>query len=256
MAISSLILIAIGAYVTSQASSQQPASRGILDAVIHKDVAFAVGIIALGLAVWQFHEQQASLLVWAAVVFFGLEGWVGWLGGALLHATFAPLVFAIFVAIAVVTSSGWNEAPKPGEDRVAPKLRLFSIATVPLILLQIILGAAYRHKLIGLLPHLGGAMIVSLAIVILAMLILQRHPKHRTLRAAAIWLISILVAQVLLGFTAFVLPLLNVSPIAVIATTASHVVVGSLTLAANVVLAMQAQRSVRSALVLSAEATR
>lgn len=247
VAISSLILIAIGAYITSQATGRQPASRGILDAVVHKDVAIAVGILALGLTLWQPLEQKGSLLVWTAVGFFALEGWVGWLGGALLHASLAPLAFAIFVAIAVVTSSGWNEAPELVEDRAAPTLRLLAIATPPLILLQIMLGAAYRHKLTGLLPHMGGAMIVSLAILVLAMLILQRHPEHRKLCAAATWLISILLAQVMLGVTAFIMPLLKLSPTAVIAATASHVVVGSLTLAANLVLAMQVQRNVRRA---------
>jgi membrane protein implicated in regulation of membrane protease activity len=80
------------------------------------------------------------------------------------------------------------------------------------------------------------------------MLVVQRYPEHRTLRAAATWLISILLAQVMLGATAFVMPLLDVAnPAAVIAATASHVVVGSLTLAASVVLAMQVQRNVRRA---------
>jgi heme A synthase len=247
LAISSLILIAIGACITSQANGRQPPSRGILDGVVHKDVAIAVGVLALGLAFWQSLDQEVPLLVWTALGFFALEGWVGWLGGALLHASLAPLAFALFVVIAVVTSSGWNEAPKLVEDRAAPAFRRFAMATPPLILLQIILGAAYRHKLIGLLPHLFGAMIISLPILALAMLILQRHPEHRELCAAATWLISIFLAQVILGVAAFVMPLLNLSPIAVIAATATHVVVGSLTLAANLVLAMQVQRTVRRA---------
>jgi hypothetical protein len=105
--ISSLILIAIGAYVTGQASGRQPASRGVLDAVVHKDLAVVVGILVLGL-VWKLVEQDC-LLGWTALGFFALEGWVGWPGAPLVHASLAPLVFAIFVAIAVVTSSGWNE---------------------------------------------------------------------------------------------------------------------------------------------------
>lgn len=247
VAISSLILIAMGAYITSQATGRQPASRGILDGVVHMDVALALGILVLGLAFWQSLDQEVSVLVWIALSCLALEGWVGWLGAGLLHATFAPVAFAIFVAIAVVTSSSWNEAPKLVVDRPPATLRLFAIATLPLILLQIMLGAAYRHKLTGLLPHLGGAMIVTLAILVLAMLILQRHPEHRKLCVAATWLIALLLAQVLLGFTALVLPQLKLSPIAEIAATALHVVVGSLTLAANVVVAMQVQRNVRLA---------
>lgn len=244
IAISSLFLIAIGACITSQATGRQPASRGILDGVVHRDVAVAVGILALGFAFWQSLDQEVPLLVWAALGFFALEGWVGWLGEALLHASLAPLAFAIFVALAVVTSAGWNVAPELVEDRAAPALRLFAIATPLLTLLQIMLGAAYRHNLIGLLPHLGGAMLVTLVILVLAMLIRQRHPEHKKLCTAATWLICILGAQVMLGFTALVLPVLKVSPIAVIAATASHVVVGSLTLAANLVLVMLVHRTV------------
>ena len=244
VAISALILIAIGAYITSQASGRQPASRGLLDGVIHRDAAFAVGAFALGLAYWQSLKQEVSLLVWTALGFLALEGWIGWSGAALMHATLAPVAFGIFVAIAVVTSSGWSKAPELVEDRAAVGLRLFAFATPPAVLLQIMLGAAYRHKLIGLLPHLGGAMIVSLAILILAMLIRQRHPEHKKLDAATTWAIAVLALQVMLGFTALVMPLLKLNAVAVIMATASHVVGGSLTLAASLVLAMEVHRTV------------
>ena len=244
--ISSLILIAMGAYITSQASGRQPMSRGVLDAVVHKDVAVAVGILALGLVVWQLLEPGERLPGWIALGFFAFEGWIGWLGAPLFHASLAPLAFAIFVAIAVVTSSGWNEAPELVEDQAAATLRLSAIAMPALMLLQIMLGAAYRHKLTGVIPHLGGAMIVSFATLALGMLVVRRHPEHRKLRTAATWLISIFLVQVVLGFAAFIIPLLKLaSPAPVIAVTASHVVVGSLTLAASLVLAMQVQRNVR-----------
>lgn len=245
VAISSLILIAIGAYVTSQATGRQPDSRGILDAVVHKDAAIAVGILVFGLAVWQSLNQEVSLLVWTALGLFALEGWVGWSGGAILHACLAPLAFSILVTIAIVTSSSWNREPELVKDRAAPALRSFAMATPPLVLFQIMLGAAYRHKLTGLMPHLIGALFVTLAIVVLAALILQRHPEHRRLCLASTWLISLVLAQVMLGLTAFVMPMMNASPIAVIVATATHVVVGSVTLAANFILAMQVQRCVR-----------
>jgi hypothetical protein len=49
VAISTLILIAIGAYITSQATGRRPASREILDGVVHKDMAFAEVVLSLGL---------------------------------------------------------------------------------------------------------------------------------------------------------------------------------------------------------------
>lgn len=244
IAIASLILIAIGAYITSQATGKQPAAHGILDGVIHKNAAIAVGILALGLAYWQSLEREVPLLVWIALGVFALAGWVGWLGDAVLHASLAAVAFAIFVTIAVVTSPAWHETPELVGDAAAPALRIFASATPPLILVQIMLGAAYRHRLIGILPHLGGALIVTLAILVLGILIRQRHPDHKKLCATATWLMCLLGLQVTLGFTALLVPILEASPIAVIAATAAHVVVGSVTLAANVVLAMLVHRSV------------
>ena len=242
--ISFLILIAFGAYVTSQASGRQPASRGVLNAVVHKDVAFVLGILALALG-WQLLNQKRYVLSWIALGLLGIEGWVGRLGAPFVHASLAPLVFAIFAVIAVSTSKSWNEAPDLAKDQHAPTLRILAIATSALILLQIVLGAAYRHKLIGLMPHLGGAMVVSLSIVVLGMLVIRRHPHHRKLRSAATRLIAVFAAQVTLGFAAFILSLLNLSnPIPAIAVTASHVVVGSVTLAASLVLTIQLQNTV------------
>lgn len=245
VAISALVLIVIGAYITSQATGRQPASRGILDGVLHKDVAIAVGISVLAFAYWQFHQQQGSLLLWAALGLFALEASSGWLGGPLvLHACLAPVAFSTLVALAAVSSSGWNQKLEPVEDRAAPTLRILAFGTPLLLLLQIMLGAAYRHKLIGVLPHLCGAMILAIPILAFAMLILQRHPEHQKLHAAATWLICIFMAQVLLGFTALTVPVLKLSAIAVIVATTAHVVLGSVTLAANLLLTMQVVRSV------------
>lgn len=245
-AICALTLIAIGAYITSEAIGRQPASRGILDGVIHKNAAFAVGALALVFAVWQSYEEAGAAMVWAGMGFLTLAGLVGWLGEPVLHASLAPMAFSVFVAISVVTSPAWNETPEVANDEAAGALRLLAIATPPLTLLQIILGAAYRHKLTSLLPHLGYAMLLSLAILGLAMAVLHRHPEHRRLRTAAGWLIGIFVAQLLLGIMAFILPLLKLNPSVVIVATASHVAVGSLTLAASLVLAMEVQRDVRA----------
>jgi heme A synthase len=166
----------------------------------------------------------------------------------LLHATLAPLAFSILVAIAFLSSSRWNDTPELVDDHASPLVRRLAIAGPPLVLLQTTLGAAYRHKLTGVIPHLVGAMIVSIVILAAATLVTQHHPLHRGLRSAAKWMTSILLAQVILGATAFAMQLLDVDdPIAVMIVTSSHVVVGSLTLAASLLLAMQVQRNVRHA---------
>lgn len=245
LAISSLVLIAMGAYIASQASGPQPSSRGILNAVIHKDAAIVVGILAFGLAVWQWLEDQLSLVVWTAVALFTIEASIAWLGAPVLHATLAAVAFAIFVAIAVITSPWWNEKAEIVEDQAAPKLQLFATCTPALVVLQIILGAAYRHKQMGVIPHICGALVVTIAIVAAAMLVFQRHPEHRKLCTAAGWLIGAVLVQVMLGFTALVIPMLKLSPMGGIAASSAHVVGGSLTLAANLVLTLHCRRYLR-----------
>jgi heme A synthase len=66
------------------------------------------------------------------------------------------------------------------------------------------------------------------------------------LRRAAIALMSVVLTQVTLGVAAFTLQLLDMENTpAGIASTVLHVLTGSLTLAASLVLAIQVQRHVR-----------
>lgn len=247
VAASVLTLIAIGAYVTSRASAAQLDTRRLLDANVHSGAAVIVGALALALALRE-SRIAAAIVAWTFLALFAMEGSVGWLGGRLLHATLAPIVFAGVVAVVAVTSAGWSEITEFVDERTIPFLRPLAIAGPPLLILQTLLGASYRHKLSGVIPHLVGAMIVSLAALIAATLVLHRCPAHRALRSAARWLMATVLAQVTLGVTAFAMQLLGLATAMVLViTTTSHVVVGSLTMSASVVFAMQVQRHVRRA---------
>jgi heme A synthase len=250
VAVSALLVIALGAFVTSRANAPQTAWHPVVDAGVHRFVATAVAILGVWLVFWLSQAEALPVLGWTALAFFVVNGCVGWLGGpvVVLHATLAPLAFASFVTVAVVTSKGWKEAPELVDPQAAPLLRPLAIAAPALLLVQTLLGATYRHKVTGVLPHVTFAMIVTIAILAESALVLQHYPKHRTLRPAAMWLIFALIAQVVLGFTALTLQLLqrgNSLALALVIATASHVVVGSLTLAASLVLALQVQRHVR-----------
>ena len=245
VAVSVLTLIAIGAYVTSRASGPQLDARRLLDANVHSSAAVIVAVLALALAFRQ-STLAAAIPAWTFLALFAMEGSVGWLGNRLLHAALAPVVFAGVVAVVAVTSAGWSDVPEFVDERTIPFLRPLAIAGPPLLVLQTLLGASYRHKLTGVIPHLAGAMIVSLAALIAATLVLHRLPAHRALRSAAMWLMAVVLTQVTLGVAAFTMQLLGLATaIALVIATTSHVVVGSVAMSASVVFAMQVQRHVR-----------
>src|SRR6202030_3164964 len=84
------------------------------------------------------------------------------------HATLAQLFFSTLVAIAVFTSSWWNSTVAEMDDPGSPRVRTLLVWTLAAVFLQLILGAAFRHKGFGIIPHLIGAVIVTILIFITA----------------------------------------------------------------------------------------
>ena len=162
------------------------------------------------------------------------------------HALMAPLFFAAVVAIAVVTSPGWSRGPEHVSDYGWPSMRSLAILTPILVLLQILLGAAFRQKALTLLPHVLGAMFVALVILLESIFVLQQFPTHRALRPAAKTLLGVAFGQVFLGLTALIMKSMadDTDP-AVIITVAAHVTGGALTLATTIVLSILIRRNVQ-----------
>src|SRR5690349_7751060 len=105
------------------------------------------------------------------------------------------------------------------------------------VLMQIVLGACYRHRIIGVLPHLMGAVIALLLIPAVSVLVLQNPFGPRTLRAAAATALGVTLLQATLGTTTLVMELLNLSAVPVLTVSAAiHTVTAALTLAASAVL--------------------
>jgi heme A synthase len=111
------------------------------------------------------------------------------------------------------------------------------------ILAQAALGAGFRHGAFGVAPHIAGAVSVSLAAVLTAVVILRRYPGDAYLRRPALVLLALLSCQVILGLLAYAARLHSYKdpqPLEpMITLTVAHVVVGALTLASAVVLALR-----------------
>ena len=225
----------------------------------HRMVAEYIGFLTIVLAVWTWRAERRSwvrklgLIALVAVIAQGVLGGLTVLyylppAVSTAHATLAQSFFCLVVVLAVVTGREWME-PRPMLVAERHQLRLRTLATLAAasVYLQLILGAAFRHSGIKLLPHLLSAVVVTVLLLWTTIRALSEHSAAPKLRKTARVLVVLLLVQLGLGFLAYVTrvewgketaqPMLTM----VIATVA-HVAVGALVLATSVVLALQAYR--------------
>ena len=159
------------------------------------------------------------------------------------HACVAPLFFSALVVVAAYTWPGWEDTPEPIDLHAYPFIAQLADAAPWLTLLQIGMGAAYRHKAMSVMPHVAGAMLVALPLLIVSVLLLQQFPKHPTVPALAISTMTILLLQVSLGIGTFVMRLLDFDMTPGFAyLAAAHLCAGALTLAASVIICIEVRR--------------
>jgi heme A synthase len=251
LAVSALLLIIGGAMV---GPGTQPTPTAMST---HRIAATAVSLLTLVVALWLIFKDprpQARRLGWLALAIAVLQDSVGHaavltlipMTAGIAHALMAPLFLAAVVAIAVVTSPGWSLGPDHVSDYGWPSMRSLAILTPIVVVLQILLGAAFRQKALTLLPHVLGAMFVALVILLESIFVLQQFPTHRALRPAAKTLLGVAFGQVFLGLTALIMKsMADDTDMAVIITVASHVTGGALTLATTIVVSILIRRNVQ-----------
>jgi cytochrome c oxidase assembly protein subunit 15 len=166
------------------------------------------------------------------------------------HATLAQLFFSTVVAIAVFTSSRWNGTLSEIDDPGSPRIRTLVVWTLVAVFLQLILGAAFRHKGFGIIPHLIGAVIVTILIFMTAGALKRRFPDVPALRSCARYLHILIGVQLLLGAGAYWSRLYSArfpQPIVpMVALTVVHTVTGALVLAVTLVTALLSYRMLRA----------
>jgi heme A synthase len=166
-----------------------------------------------------------------------------------IHACLAQGFFAVTWAALVMTSPKWEQGPSIVQDSGVPSLR--SLASFGAIVtgIQVILGAAFRHGLTSVVPHIVGAIGTTVVLLVVGTFTITQFPKHRPLVGSAWHLIGMVSVQIGLGVLAFVGRLNHpegaVPTSGLIASTVAHVVFGALTLAASIALALQVRYHVR-----------
>jgi heme a synthase len=274
-------LLAAGALVTSNdaglAVPDWPLSYGsLLPPMVggiryehgHRMFAAFVGFLTLILAAWLWRAEPRRWVRnfgWGALGLIVAQGLLGGLTVVLLlppsvssaHATLAQLYFASVLSLALFTGNWWQKDLPQFDEAGSPRLRALAVATAVVILLQIVLGAIFRHHGFGIVPHLIGAGIVTLMVVWTGRTIRRRFPQVPALRSGAKWLHSFFGVQILLGGFAWwavrsAADAPQPMPLTVWITVA-HVVVGALLFGSSVLLALCSFRLVRPAGALSVE---
>lgn len=180
----------------------------------HRLAGFAVGtcVIVLAVGLWRQESRRgvrlAGLAALGAVIVQGLLGGfrvqLNVLLGprlALIHGSFAPLVFALLVGLALITARDWSSAVTPAD----PAIRRWSLLTALLVYVQIILGSVVRHTTSPAGPrlHLLAAFAVAGAVLWTAHLVYDARPVNRGVRTAATLLAALVVLQLGLGVEAW-----------------------------------------------------
>jgi heme a synthase len=270
------VLIVLGALVTSNDAGLSvpdwPTSFGSLYKIPpmvggvkyehgHRMFAEFIGLLIIAMAVW---TQRVERRKWMKVL-----GWIalaavigqGVLGGITVlfylpwaistaHATLAQTIFCLVTAMALFTSKSWLQDAEPiAEQGLTPSTPALTAIAAACVWVQLILGAAFRHSGIKLLPHLIGACIVTAMLCWTVVRVLSRYGNVAQLRKPAQTVLALLMIQLGLGFFAYLTRLQwgkdAVQPMAsMIISTVSHVAGGALVLATGVILAIQTRRMI------------
>ena len=269
-ACSTFVLLIAGALVTSNDAGLSipdwplaygklapPMVGGIRYEFTHRVIAATVGMLTIGLALWLWrveprrwmHRLGATAL--AAVI---AQGILGGLTVLLLqpvvasagHATLAQLFFSTVVAIAVFTSPWWYQPTAEIADSGTPQVRSLTVWTALAVFLQLILGAIFRHKGFGIIPHLVGAAVVTALVFMSARALKRRFPGVRPFRTCARILHILIGVQLLLGAGAWWSRMYGAQfpqPVAeMVALTVIHTVAGALVLASVVITSLVSWR--------------
>lgn len=280
LALCTFLLIMAGALVTSNDAGLSvpdwPTSFGSLYRIPpmvggvkfehgHRMIAQFIGLLTIALAVWtQRVERRAWVraLGWAALVVVIAQGILGGItvlfhlppAVSTAHATLGQTFFCIVVSMALFTGRKFQEgestAPKLSSlasiETRHPHLTTLSLLAVCSVYIQLILGAAFRHSGMKLLPHLISAVVVTAMLLWTGHRIL-RYESLPQLRRPAATLLVLLALQLSLGVGAYVTRIRwphGVQPgLAMVLMTVAHVAVGALVLATSVVLAIEVHRT-------------
>jgi len=227
----------------------------------HRMIAQGAGLLTIILAVWTWRTEKRRwmrILGWSALGTVVAQGILGGLtvlfylppAVSSAHAALAQTFFCIAVALAIFTGQKWvEETPRVEFDQRKPSLFTLTLVSIFVLYVQLLLGAMFRHHGLSWWPHVLNSAVVSFVLAWTAVRALAIYSKIEAVRRPAILMLSLVIGQLCLGFTAFLTRVEwgkdAVQPeLPMVVSTVAHVAVGALLLATTVILAIQVWRHV------------
>ncbi len=228
----------------------------------HRMIAELIGLFTIVLAVWTWQSDRRRWMKSLGIAALGTVIAQGILGGITVlhflppavssaHAALGQTFFCLAVALALFTEKNWVACqPAPGAlDRHRPRLLTLAWLSILCLYAQLILGALFRHHGLSWWPHVANAPLVAAFLTWTAIRALSEQAKTQAVRRPAMLVIWLLMAQLCLGFLAFMTRVAwghdAVQPEwPMVLSTVAHVAVGALLLATTVILAIQVWRHV------------
>ncbi len=275
MAGATFVLLIAGALVTSNDAGLSipdwptsfgsftipPLHGGIRFEWTHRAIAGSIVILTIAIAAWTWLVERRRWMKWLGIAALGTVITQAILGGLTVllfqppwvssaHAAVGQTFFCIAVAIAMFTGRRWvEEVPQIELDQRHPSLVTLTLLSIFVLYVQLILGAMFRHHGMSWWPHALNAPLVAVVLTWTAVRALSVYSKIEAVRRPAITLLGLLIAQLCLGFLAFMTRVAwgrdAVQPeFPMVISTVSHVAVGALLLATAVILAIQVWRYV------------
>jgi cytochrome c oxidase assembly protein subunit 15 len=124
---------------------------------------------------------------------------------AMVHGITGQLFFAWMVCLAAFTSPTWKERRHAAAAPGASSDRAFAAVALAALLTQLALGVRTRHTGEGTMLHIGFAVVVLAAVVIVGVRVLGEHESVVALRKSAGALLGHVTLQIVLGGLAFLL---------------------------------------------------
>ena len=230
----------------------------------HRAIAGSIICLTVSIAIWTWIADRRRWMKWLGVAALSTILAQAVLGGLTVlllqppwvssaHAAVGQTFFCIAVCIAMFTGRRWvEEEPRVEYDLRRPSLLMLSGLSIFMLYVQLILGAMFRHHGMSWWPHVLNAALVSVILAWTSIRALSQYSKLVAIRRPATTMLSLLIAQLCLGFTAFITRVAwggeAVQPeLPMVVSTVAHVAVGALLLATSIVLFIQVKRNVPAA---------